>query len=250
MVRGCMDLSRYPFLKETEIIRHHQTGADGRCKVSAVCDFFQDAAARHAEKIGVGLSFLHAQGLAWVLSRMHVQIFRYPELDEVVEVTTYPSGFERLFAIREFLLRDAGGNELVRASSAWLLLDLKTFRPLRASAELDGEGIAMNADLPEYFPVAGKIPAGVPEDYSPAGEFTCRVLPSEIDLNRHLNNAVYIARMSDALNGMQPAEFEVNFVKSMEAGAEVCYSTWRKGDDFKVIASGDGGDCFIASGRL
>lgn len=250
MVRGRMDLSSIPVLREEEIVRHHQTGADGKCRVSAVCDFFQSAAARHAEKIGVGLTFLHRHGLAWVLSRLHIEIMRYPELDEKVDVITYPSGFERLFAIREFALVDGIGAEIVRASSAWLLVDTARLRPLRAAAELGGEGDEPNRELPRYFNVSGKLPLSASDGFEKFAGLQTMVLPSEIDLNRHMNNAVYIARMSDVLGGVRPREFDVVFQRSMTVGQSVEYSAWRRNEEFFVCGSCGDVNCFTAIGRM
>lgn len=249
MVRGRMDLSRFPVLREAEVVRHHQTDMYGRCKVASMCDFFQDIAARHAEKIGVGLTFLHEQSLAWVLSRLHVEIFRYPVLDERIEVVTYPSGFERLFAIRQFAVRDQEGNEIARASSAWLLIDAVRFRPLRAVSELGGDGDCPNPDLPRYFQVSGKLPAEAPEEFEVTGKLSTAVLPSEIDLNKHMNNAVYIARMSDVLGGMQPQEFDVAFLRSMTAAETAEYTAWQKDGEFFVQGRSGDDICFAARGR-
>ncbi len=62
----------------------------------------QDAAALHADELGCGLDFLHRNRMLWVLSRIRVAIDRMPEIGETIQVLTYPTGTERLFALRQF----------------------------------------------------------------------------------------------------------------------------------------------------
>ena len=245
---GRMELSGAPFLKETLLVRHHSVDAKGRLKVAALCDFFQDAAARHADQIGVGWRFLAGHALVWVLSRLQVEVFRYPEVDETVEVTTYPSGFQRLFAMREFTVTDSGGAVAARATSAWLLLEREGFRPCRASDLIGISDDTVVSKLPRHFPPPGKLRA--PDDASPAARLESRVLPSEIDLNCHFNNAMYAARMSDVLGGASPRLFQLNFQRSVAAGETVEYLAWREGEGFTVSGRAGGEECFIASGVL
>lgn len=243
---GRMELAGAPFLKERILIRHHNVDAEGRLKVAGLCDFFQDAAARHADKIGVGLRFLAGHSMAWVLSRLRVEVLRYPEVDEEVEVMTYPSGFQRLFAMREFAVTDLSGAPVARATSAWLLLERENFRPCRASDVISISDDSVISKLPRHFPLPGKLrePDGMP----PAARLECRVLPSEIDLNRHFNNAMYAARMSDVLDGASPSEFQLNFQRSVAVGETVEYLAWRDGGNFTVSGRVAGDECFMASG--
>ncbi len=245
---GRMELSGAPFLKESRLIRHHSVDAEGRLKVAALCDFFQDAAARHADQIGVGLKFLAGHSLVWVLSRLQVEVLRCPEVDETVEVMTWPSGFQRLFAMREFSVTDARGAVAARATSAWLLLEREGFRPCRASELLGISDDSVISKLPRHFPLPGKLRQ--PEGREPDARLTSRVLPSEIDLNRHFNNAMYAARMSDVLGGAFPRTFQLNFQRSVAVGETVEYLAWREGNAFTVSGRAGGEECFVASGVL
>ena len=91
-----------------------------------------ETAGRHAEKLGVGVRDLHAKGLTWVLARLHVRSAHIPGAGQSVHIATWPSGRHRLFAVREFRLSDEAGAEILRATSAWALMNMETRRP-RAS---------------------------------------------------------------------------------------------------------------------
>jgi len=111
--------------------------AFGLLAAPALTDFLAEAAGRHATALGVGLDALMPRGLTWVLARQRVEILRAPRLHEEVEVETWPSGVDRLAALRDFRVRGADGAELARATSQWFVLDLGTRRPHPPEVVLD-----------------------------------------------------------------------------------------------------------------
>ena len=120
------ELQPPPTHRETFRVRCRETDRNGMLKLSSWFDFLQEAAANHAARLGVGLEALSERGLLWVLSRLHLSICRYPAIGEPGTVETWPNGFRRLFAHRQFRLTGEDGGELAVASSAWLLLSAET----------------------------------------------------------------------------------------------------------------------------
>ena len=53
-------------------VRYSDTGRDNALKVRSFLEIFQEAAANHAEILGVGRQELTEQNLMWVLSRLKV----------------------------------------------------------------------------------------------------------------------------------------------------------------------------------
>ncbi len=175
-------------------VRHREADRNGNLKLSSWFDFLQEAAANHAARLGVGLGALQKSGELWVLSRLKLGIRRYPAIGEELTVETYPSGFNRLFANRQFRISDVNGETVAVASSAWLLLSAEKLRPIRP----DTLPVTWpdNRSLPTYYPLADKIPQReLPED------FTVSVRPSMEDVNGHLNNAEYAGLVQDFAAG-------------------------------------------------
>ncbi len=56
---------------------------------------------------------------------------RYPAWNERIKLETWPSGAERLFALRDFRVMDSEGEVIGMASTAWLILDIDTHRLIR-----------------------------------------------------------------------------------------------------------------------
>jgi len=185
-------------------------------------DAMQEAAGRHAAKLGVGVRDLHAKGLTWVLARMHVEISSIPEAGQNVHIATWPSGRHRLFAVREFQLTDEAGVEILRATSAWALMNMETRRPAR---------------LDPHLPVFTRHPERmVADDFAPlppveqeGSRATYRAVAADIDINDHVNNTVYLDWALRAVpaeaRGQKPLGLEVSFLGEARLGDEIiCHS--------------------------
>nr|MDA3949993.1 thioesterase [Spirochaeta sp.] len=109
-----------------------QVGFDG------MASLFQEAAWQHAERLGVDFTDGSAQ-LYWVLHRVGMRFFRRPRWSEAITITTWPSRMVRLYAMREFLVHNDDGELLLDASSAWIVLDGGTGRPVRPEQHLSRE---------------------------------------------------------------------------------------------------------------
>ncbi len=234
-------------------VRHHEAGIDGTLRLAPLFDMFQDAAAEHAQLLGCGMEFLKEQAKVWVLSRIALEINRMPAVGETVTVETYPSGVERLFAIRQFTVTDEKGAVLARATSCWLLLDAVGFRPLRIRETL-GRDLPLNEDKPRHFPVPAKVPA--PSGNVVENSYTVR--HSQIDVNRHLNNAFFasfVQDMAGALTGehRMPATLQILFQHAGMLGAEiVCRGGLEEDSSFRMEGRSPDGETlyFQAQGAL
>ena len=235
-----------PFLREEHTIRAHECGPDRKLKFHVLLDYLQDIAATHAELLDVGLSALTEKGTLWVLSRMKLHISRYPACDEKIIVKTYPSGVSSLFAVREYFISNEKGENLVKGTSFWLVIDAKTFRPLKAASFLPS-GMPVNEELPRYYREAGKIERkDIPCDLS----FTVR--HGDIDMNRHLNNAVFAKNILDSLcksrnDFASVKEIQLNFVSSGNLGEDLCFGSEICNDRtfYAHALSPDGRKCYI-----
>ncbi|MBQ7393660.1 MAG: hypothetical protein IJV89_04840 [Lentisphaeria bacterium] len=241
------------FLQRKFLVRHHEAGLDGLLRLAPLFDMFQDAAAEHAQILGCGMDYLQEQGKAWVLSRIAVEISRMPAIGETVTVETYPTGVERLFAIRQFTVTDEAGSVIARATSCWLLLDAAALRPLRIVETL-GTALPMNEDKPRHFPVPARI-AALPEKVA---ENTYTVRHSLVDVNQHLNNAFFAAFVHDMLGTLTgenraPATLQILFQHAGTLGADiVCRGGLENGSEFRMEGRSPDGETvyFQAQGTL
>lgn len=170
-------------LEQSFPVRLFETDARGSLSVGGLCDYLQEAAGNHAAALGVSVSGLMERGLTWVLSRLRLRIARLPRAGETVTVRTWPTGAERLFALRDFRVSDAAGAEVAAAVSAWLILDTASRRPVRVQSVFDPPDVsrvqrALGDGIEKLPPVEGA-----------ASEAPVVVRLSDLDSNAHANNA-------------------------------------------------------------
>jgi acyl-ACP thioesterase len=161
--------------------------------LDAALDFFQEAAISHAENLGVGREAMARTNQLWILSRMSVQVNRRPQYGETITVRTWPRGGEKLFALRDFDIRDTAGNPAVQARSCWLIIDMEKRRPLRPQSIMDTmpQNEGQNA-----LPAA----TGLEERPSLRKAAERRALYNDLDYNGHVNNVSYIRWIEDAID--------------------------------------------------
>lgn len=212
-------------------------------RLLAVLEEMMETAGRHAEALGVGVRALHAKGLTWVLARLHARVASVPAAGAVVDIATWPCGRHRLLAVREFRLRDAAGAELLRATSAWALMNLETRRLAR-----------LDPHLPDYGPCPERMveddfaPLPPPHPGSPQRLFHAQ--EDDIDLNDHVNNTVYLGwgmrSAPDAANSWQIASLEAAFLGEARLDDEVACLT----EIGRPVAAGAGSAVLLQSLRL
>lgn len=205
-------------------IRARDCGADGFVRDEALFEVLQEEAAAHADSLGIGFHDLLPAGRTWLLARMRLDLGRRPRYRERITVSTWPSGLSGLIALRDFKISGPDGERLAGATSSWLLVDFATRRPLRPEPMRD----LLPSD-PERILAAD---AAKLEDFpgKPAGR-AFRVLASDLDVNGHVNNTVYVRMLEDFLaegpDGRKPRSTEINFLGEAFLGDEL--SVWLGG---------------------
>jgi medium-chain acyl-[acyl-carrier-protein] hydrolase len=112
-------------------IRSYEVDTQGNATLPLLCRLMQESAFNHAKHLGLGISWLTENDLAWFLSRQLIAIDTYPRWGDTIRVLTWPTERERLFWQRDFKLLDDDGNTIGRATTAWLVIDLAGRRPQR-----------------------------------------------------------------------------------------------------------------------
>lgn len=182
-------------LTENFTIPCYQTDASWRLKPSAFMDLAQEMANRHATVLGFGYDDLILTRTAWILSRVNIRFEKTPLWRDEVSLTTWHKGLNRLFFLRDFIMKDKDGNECVKATTSWLVLNLDTRRLVRDPHLMD-EGTTCTDNVIET--PAEKVQ--MPKDVEPELVMEHKVSYSDVDLNGHTNNAMYMQWAMDAID--------------------------------------------------
>ncbi|MDR8391801.1 thioesterase [Aliifodinibius sp. S!AR15-10] len=174
-------------------IRSSEIRPDGKAKLQTICDLLQEIAGNHALQLNFDVTQLNEKNLTWVLHRLDVQIERYPEWRETVEVETWPAGGDKLRAHRDFQVWDEQGNIIIRALSYWLMIDRSNRRPVRIPDEVLNMA---SKDINHVIPVKKTRPSS-PKSTESEKQFSVRY--SDLDVNRHVNNIKYVEWVTETL---------------------------------------------------
>jgi medium-chain acyl-[acyl-carrier-protein] hydrolase len=206
------------------LISSYDVDAKGKASLPTLSKFMQETAYNHADHLEFGYHQLKEKNLFWVLSRLLIKIDKYPEWGDKIQIQTWPSGVERLFAYRDFRILDEQGAIIGAAGTAWLMLDVQKRRPQRPE-----ELKARIKFLPNQRALEER-PAKVPGLSNPVEGVFFPVRYSDLDLYNHVNNAKYIEWILDSFAAdmhreFEVTEFEINFLSEAKIGDEAAILT-------------------------
>ncbi len=225
-------------------IRSDDLEPGGAVSAPSLAGLCLDTAGRHAAELGLSVFDLFTDNRTWVLSRFALTVEQHPGAWDKVTIKTWPTGAKRLFAHRNFLIYDSIGIIIGAASSAWLVIDTGSRRPVRIQPLLE----KMGQTFPDCTP--DDTPDKLSRPESPELTKTFAVRLGDIDLNDHVTSKSY---MDWALESVPPEirrdyvfnEFTINYVAETFFGESVAAhaSMSHSGDTVTfdhVITSEDG----------
>jgi medium-chain acyl-[acyl-carrier-protein] hydrolase len=210
-------------------IQVNEIGVDGRLNPHSLFNYFQDIASEHAVKLRFGKDDLMKENRFWVLSRMAADINIWSEWEDKLIIKTWPRGTDKVFALRDFSVYYPDGRHIASATSSWLVVDRTTRRVQRPDSLLTH----LNADMPVEKSLgrnAEKL-GPVDENYQESRPF--RVKVSDLDINLHTNNVVYLEWITDSYD----LEFRMSYVPVTLEINYMAESRWD--DELKVRKSED-----------
>lgn len=179
------------FVEEIRV-RNQDVDFCGRLTPAALLRHVEQISTDHAEADGIGVSFLHARGLAMLIGRQAVRFARVPRVGERLTLTTRGEQSRHAMIKRITTAEDEQGRQVALVDARWILVDTNMGRILRKPT-WDTTPFWLDK-IPEELPQTvhrvkdGLTVAGVRRaDYSLCDE------------NGHINNARYLDIACDAL---------------------------------------------------
>lgn len=230
-------------------ISSYDLNPKGQARLTTMANFFQEMAYHHANELGLGYDDMKSRKHIWVLSRMRIQMNSYPVWNERIKLETWPSGAEKLFALRDFRVQDSRGEVIGMASTAWLILDIDTHRLIRPKEILEQFKMIIH-DVHMFEESLDKIK--IPAETRLLNQHA--VVFSDLDIVGHVNNVRYMEWCIDAATTAENAEweiceFEINFnheallgdrinIEGIDSGTgETFFQASREGDGKEIICA-------------
>jgi acyl-ACP thioesterase len=231
-------------------VRFDEAGADGRIRTGSFLRYGQDIAWRHSEGLGFDRRWYTDQGRWWVVRSVDLDVLAPIPMGRLLRLRTAVIGHRRIWARRrgEFWLPDGtlGAVSLVD----WVLLDER------------GRILRIPEDFGIVFPnpeLSGEI-LRVPLGPTPTGatSLDLRVRPQDLDPMGHVNNAVYLDWVEEALAAagdpeattQLPRHAALEYAASAEPGDLLTATAWREGDAWLVRLTRDTDGTEIVRARI
>jgi len=187
-----------------------------RATMASLGDILLTTAQFNADDNGFGLRRLNEMECSWVLSRMAIEMIRYPEQYETIQVETWVEEVGRANTTRNFCIRDEKNEIIGNACSVWVFFDMTT-RRAKDLQTLDGIHDFASGEL-------GRIEKPIKLHAVDGDEYDgFKVKYSDIDINGHVNSIRYIQWISDCFTlncyrKCQVKRFEINYMTEMLFG--------------------------------
>ncbi len=96
-------------LRQRYFLTPAECNPQGRMPLTLLINRLIEIATLHANEIGIGYASLVGYRQTWVLSRVAVEMTRYPEVNDHYEIATWICSVNRLFSERDFCIYDSEG---------------------------------------------------------------------------------------------------------------------------------------------
>ena len=162
-------------------------GRNNEATNKALLAIMQDIACLHSASVGYGVLEIETKKRAWMLLDWKMEVIKRPKYNDDIKVETWSRKVERLYAYRDFQIKDKEGNIIVIGTSRWIFVDTDRRRPVRLTADI--------ADLYESETDKSVFPEEIKdieyeEDYIFKKEYY--IQRRDIDINEHMHNLSYL----------------------------------------------------------
>jgi acyl-CoA thioester hydrolase len=237
-------------------VRFDEAGADGLLRTSGLLRYAQDVAWRHSEDLGFDRRWYVERGRWWVVRAVELEVLAPIPMGRTLRTATAVVGHRRIWARRLGQSRFADGALVATVRTDWVLLDERG-RVVRIPADF---GLSFSA--PEVH--ADILRVQLPAEPEGSVRLELAVRPHDLDPMGHVNNAVYLDWIEEALAAAGlaaavtaiPRRARLEYIASAPPGATITVRAWggpetwwarveRAGTDL-VRAAGTSGDTHLS----
>ena len=166
----------------------------GRLSLTSMLKELERAATKHLESMELDYTRLKNENMAFIVTKMHMKVIRPPRVNEELHVRTSPQFTKGAQFLRKSQLGTLDNDLLVDCQAAWVLVDPVKKSILRPKAF--GYDIQFDKDEPYHEEIFTK---NIELTDNAKTVFNKVVRFSDLDANKHMNNALYATVISDAL---------------------------------------------------
>lgn len=211
---------------------NYEIGVDNLDKNRIVTDkeifrILENAFAKHSNSLKVGLEDIIKMGYTIVLLSWKLEINNRPKYKDKLKVNTWVKETSKMYFYRDFeiIIND---DVAVKATSKWMLLDIKTFKPVM-NLELIKKQNPIDKDVFETRDIKRLKEL---DNYSKKLKYYIR--KSDIDLNNHVHNLNYIDMALEVIDDKYYSNIEIEYLKEIKYDDKISIMSEKINDKYYI----------------
>lgn len=199
-----------------------------------------EVATEHANILGCGYADMIKSNLAWVLSRLTVEMKRFPRVHEKYALTTWIENFNRHYSERDFEITVGDGEVLGHVRTIWVAINVET----RSPGDISMLSALASTESDRPCPIEKQSRMRPITNVDRSSQY--RFCSSDIDFNRHVNSTRYIEQILnqwdvDFYDDNNIARFEIAYQQEAHCGDSVTVNVSQTENVADVDIKGDNG---------
>lgn len=161
-------------------------GRNNEATNKALLAIMQNIAGLHSASVGYGVLEIETKKRAWMLLDWKIKVIKRPKYNDDIKVETWSRKVERLYAYRDFQIKDNQENIIAIGTSRWIFVDTDRRRPVRLTADI-ADLYESETDKNVFTEEMEDIKC---ETYLFKKDYC--VQRRDIDINQHMHNLSYL----------------------------------------------------------
>ncbi len=209
-----VDMNKYlPYTKKYPITLNMLDAYD-RITPTAILDILQDISIKDVGHGALSFEKMLEKDALWVLTRTRYDFLRYPDdINEDIEVCTWPNQYEKYHCFRNYTIKDKNGNLIIKALFNWAVINVKTRRIMSLS-----DFYPVDVEYPSEVVIDEPLIALNIDETTLDKEYDFVVTFSHLDHNGHMNNTKYLEELMNAITlerGLYIKSFQANYLREI-----------------------------------
>ena len=225
-----------------DIIRMSDIGYENRLSNKAIIRKLCDVACIHSDEAGTGISQMGENHLSWIVFNWKIEVLKRPFFNEKIHIKTWGRDNSKITTYRDYEIYNEKNELLVRATSKWGLIDVRTGKLVKITEEII-ERYHQEKDKLAFENLREVEKIHEPNHFESKTEY--EIKRSFIDLNHHVNNLYYLDIAYESLpfelyNKQEFNNIEILYKREMKLGEKInCYYSHEENVEYVTLKSED-----------
>ena len=183
-------------IEQTYKIGLREVGMRNELTNYGILAFLEDIATYHSGLVGYGVEDVEKNNGAFLILDWNLEVYKRLKFNDIIKVRTYALPVEKptFHCYRNFDVYDEKNEIIAKAISKWLFYNFEKRKIIKLDSEMM-QGYNPEGNLTETEKKITKLVE--PENYEKNIEYQVR--RSDIDVNNHVNNLVYLKIANEIL---------------------------------------------------